>query len=352
MTIREFAKLCDVSPATVSRYFSGGTGLSPAIAKNIQQMVDQTGYTPATRMRKSKAGCESIVVFNPIWRHSFFNELLTYLEQTAQKMGFQMLVLPSREPDLKKCLNLLRSISPMGVLLLDELNDDPLAEMLYQQQYHTVVCGALSLKHLFPAVHIDDMAAAYDGANYLIDLGHKNLGLISAKPQSISSGFQRIMGCKKAMEDAGLSLPDKHIVYGGSSVQDGYFAMNQLFERRLPISAVFAFSDDMAAGALASIMDHGLSVPNDISVMAFDNCVVSLETRPHLTTIAQPIDLIATRSLELLCDYPETPESITLPHTIKKRASCKTYLAPRELEVLYESNQSNRTFPPEPCRST
>ncbi len=141
-----------------------------------------------------------------------------------------------------------------------------------------------------------------------------------------------------------MSLPDKHIVYGGSSVQDGYFAMNQLFERRLPISAVFAFSDDMAAGALASIMD--------ISVMAFDNCVVSLETRPHLTTIAQPIDLIATRSLELLCDYPETPESITLPHTIKKRASCKTYLAPRELEVLYESNQSNRTFPPEPCRST
>lgn len=104
--------------------------------------------------------------------------------------------------------------------------------------------------------------------------------------------------------------------------------MNQLFERRLAISAVFAFSDDMAAGALASIMDHGLSVPDDISVMAFDNCAVSLETRPHLTTIAQPIDLIAARSLELLCDYPDTPESITLPHTIKKRASCKTYLAP------------------------
>ena len=172
------------------------------------------------------------------------------------------------------------------------------------------------------------MAAAYDGANYLIRLGHKNLGLISAKPQSISSGFQRIMGCKKALEDAGLALPDEHIVYGGSSVQDGYSAMNQLFERRLPISAVFVFSDDMAAGALASITDHGLSVPDDISLLAFDNCQVSLETRPHLTTIAQPIDLIAARSLELLWDYPETPESITLPHTIKKRASCKNFLAP------------------------
>lgn len=335
MTIREFAKLCDVSPATVSRYFNGGTGLSPAIAKNIQQMADQVGYMPASRIRKSKTAYESFAVFTPIWRHSFFNELLAYLEQLGQKMGLQMLVLPSREADLKKCSNILRSISPMGVFLLDELNDDPLAEMLYEQQYHTVVCGALSLKHLFPAVHIDDMAAAYDGANYLISLGHKNIGLISAKPQSISSGFQRIMGCKKAMEDAGLSLPDQQIVYGGYSVQDGYFAMNQMFDRHLPISAVFAFSDDMAAGAMASITDHGLSVPEDISVLAFDNCAVSVETRPNLTTIAQPIDLIATRSLELLCDYPETPESITLPHTIKKRASCKTHLAPRELEISY-----------------
>lgn len=328
MTIREFAKLCNVSPATVSRYFSGGAGLSPAIADHIRQIADQTGYIPATRARKSRTVSESFVIFTPIWRHSFFNELLAYLEQAAQKAGLQMLVLPSREPDLKKCLNLLKAISPMGVLLLDELTDDPLEEMLFKHQFHTVVCGALSLKHLFPAVHIDDMAAAYDGANYLIGLGHKNLGLISAKPQAISSGFQRIMGCKKALEDAGLSLPDEHIVYGGSSVQDGYSAMNQLFERRLSLSSVFVFSDDMAAGALASIADHGFSVPDDISVLAFDNCNVSLETRPQLTTIAQPIDLIAARSLELLCDYPETPESITLPHTIKKRASCKTCLAP------------------------
>ncbi len=328
MTIREFAKLCNVSPATVSRYFNGGVGLSPVIAETIRQTADQTGYTPAARMRRSRTACESFVIFTPIWRHSFFNELLAYLEQAARKAALQMLVLPSRDPDLKKCLSLLKAISPMGVLLLDEPMDDPLEEMLYEHQFHTVVCGALSLKHVFPAVHIDDMAAAYDGANYLIRLGHKNLGLISAKPQSISSGFQRIMGCKKALEDAGLALPDEHIVYGGSSVQDGYSAMNQLFERRLPISAVFVFSDDMAAGALASITDHGLSVPDDISLLAFDNCQVSLETRPHLTTIAQPIDLIAARSLELLWDYPETPESITLPHTIKKRASCKNFLAP------------------------
>lgn len=327
MTIREFAKLCDVSPATVSRYFSGGSGLSPAIAKNIQKMADEVGYIPASRARKPKTASQVFAVFIPVWRHCFFSDLLVHLEQLAQKQNFQMLVLPSNGQDLKNCVSLLRTISPMGVLLLDELTDDPLAEMLYQERIHTVMCGSLSLKHLFPAVHIDDMAAAYDGANYLMDLGHKNIGIISAKPQTISSGFQRIMGCRKAMEDAGLSLPDENITYGGSSFQDGYSAMNQLFDRHLPLTAVFAFSDDMAAGAITSIREHGLSVPEDISVLAFDNCVVSLETRPQLTTIAQPIDLIASRSLELLCEYPETPESITLRHTIMERNSCRPCLS-------------------------
>lgn len=324
MTIREFAKLCGVSPATVSRYFSGGSGLSPAIAKTIQTTAEEVGYVPASRTRKAKADRPCFVVFTPMWRHGFFNDTLYHLEQQTQKLNFQMLVLPSKEPDLKNCISLLRTISPLGVLLLDELTDDPLADMLYQERIHTVMCGSLSLKRLFPAVHIDDMAAAYDGANYLMKLGHKHIGIISAKPQTISSGFQRIMGCRKALEDAGFSLPDENIAYGGSSFQDGYSAMNQLFERNLTLTAVFAFSDNMAAGAITSIQEHGLSVPQDISVLAFDNCTVSLETRPQLTTIAQPIDLIAARSLELLCEYPETPESITLRHTIIERASCRS----------------------------
>lgn len=322
MTIREFAKLCNVSPATVSRYYNGGVGLSPVVAKNIEKVAAEVGYKPVTRAHKSKAASRTFVVFVPIWRHCFFNDLLFYLEQTARKMNLQMMVLPSLDQDLNACVSLLKAVSPIGVLLLDELVDDPLAELLYRERIPAVMCGSLSLNRLFPAVHIDDMAAAYDGANYLIGLGHKNIGIISAKPQTISSGFQRIMGCRKALEDSSLSLPDENIVYGGSSFQDGYLGMNELFDRKISITAVFTFSDDMAAGAIISIIEHGLSVPDDISVLAFDNCTVAKETRPRLTTLSQPIESIASRSLELLCDYPEAPESITLHHTLTERESC------------------------------
>ena len=338
MTIREFAKLCGVSPATVSRYFSGGAGLSPAAAEKIQKQAEALGYRPASRSRKARTDSRVFAVFTPVWRHCFFNDLLAHLVRLAASQGFQMMVFPSAVSDPSVYVPLLRALSPMGALLFDELPDDPLAEILHQEHIPSVMCAALSLNRYFPSVHVDDMAAAYDGANYLMRLGHKNIALISAKPQTISSGFQRIMGCRKAMEDAGLVLPDSHIVYSGSSFQDGYQGMNQLFDRELPISAVFTFSDDMAAGALISIQEHGYSVPDDISVLAFDNCTVSEETRPKLTTLSQPIDLIAARSLELLCDYPETPESITLRHSLVERDSCAAHTAPNRLEVLYESS--------------
>ena len=113
--------------------------------------------------------------------------------------------------------------------------------------------------------------------------------------------------------------------------------MNQLFDRKLPLSAVFTFSDDMAAGAIISIQEHGFSVPGDISVLGFDNCTVSEETLPKLTTLSQPIDLIAARSLEILCDYPAAPESIILRHKLVERASGGPHLAPNKLELLYEN---------------
>ena len=336
MTIREFAKLCGVSPATVSRYFSGEAGLSPAAAEKIQKQAEASGYRPASRSRKARANSRVFVVFTPVWRHCFFNDLLVHLEHLAASQGCQMMVLPSAVSDPSVYIPLLRALSPIGTLLFDEHADDPLAELLYHEHIPSVMCAAISLNQRFPSVHVDDMTAAYDGANYLIDLGHKNIGLISAEPQAISSGFQRITGCRKAMEDSGLSLPPEHIVYCGSSFQDGYQGMNQLFDRQLPLSAIFTFSDDMAAGALVSIQEHGFSVPDDISVLSFDNCSVAEETRPKLTTLAQPIDLIAARSLELLCDYPQMPESITLRHTLIKRASCSAHLAPNKLELQYE----------------
>lgn len=326
MTIREFAKLCNVSPATVSRYFSGGSGLSPAIAQTIQETATTVGYVPTTRTKKNHT--QLFFLFMPMWRHCFFNDMTGYLEEQSAQFQMQMAVFPSKWTNFDHCAELIQRCSPAGAILFDELLHDPLANFLHQKRIPTVMCGSLSLDHIFPSVHIDDMSAAYEGTNYLIQLGHRNIGIISAKPQAVSSGYQRVMGCKKALEDAKLSLPDAHIVYCGSSFQDGYEGMNLLFQRGLPLTAVFAFSDDMAAGTIASIHEHHLSVPEDISVLAFDNTSTALESRPKLTTIGQPLNLIAKRTLELLSDYPKTPESITLRHSLVIRDSCSVCKQP------------------------
>ena len=114
MTIREFAKLCGVSPATVSRYFSGGAGLSPAAAEKIQKQAEALGYRPASRSRKARTDSRVFAVFTPVWRHCFFNDLLAHLERLAASQGFQMMVFPSAVSDPSVYVPLLRALSPMG----------------------------------------------------------------------------------------------------------------------------------------------------------------------------------------------------------------------------------------------
>lgn len=322
MTIQEFARYCGVSPATVSRYFSGVCGVSPAVSERIRTAAKETGYCPSPEYQRRKKGGNGLVaVILPLWNHRFFMDILEALGTAAGEEGKNLAVLGANE-DLLGSKALISRLAPEGIILLDETEENPLVHYLQTKHIPVVVCSALSLSRRFPCVHIDDLGAAYDGTNYLIDLGHREIAVISDRPHAISSGFQRVTGCRKALEDAGLMLEEKNIVYAGNSFDDGYQGMRILMERGCTATAVFAFSDAMAAGAMAALRDAGKSIPEDISVLGFDDCSLALETRPRLTTVHQPIDQMARRSLHQL-SCKEGAESITLPHTLTVRDSCR-----------------------------
>lgn len=329
MTIREFAALCGVSPATASRFFSGQGSLSPAVRSRIAEVAKKTGYTPPENYRGRRKAGTTIAVVLPDLKHAFFSDIVARLRVHAEKHGKQLVLLVADRSDPRSVLLTLSSLSPMGVILLDESPDDKVAAAVASRNVPAIVCGALTMGRHFSSVHIDDMMAAYDGTGYLISLGHERIGILSDNSRAISSGFQRVTGCRKALEDAHLTLPDEYVLRVGTTFEQGYSGMETLLRQAPDLTAVFAFSDDVALGAMLYLQDHGLSVPDDISVLGFDDSSATRFARPPLTTVHQPLDAIAEQCVERLLQMQGTHDitSVTLSYHIVERKSCS---APRQ----------------------
>lgn len=331
MTIREFAKLCGVSPATASRFFSGRGSISEPVRLRIEQVAKKTGYAPPDSFRGRRKTSSIIAVLVPNFKQAFFTDMIEELRENAGRLGKRLLIFPMDESNPQNTLALLSSCEPMGVILLHESVDFPLADALSRRNIPVVVCGALATGRRFSAVHIDDMMAAYDGANYLIGLGHKDIGFLSDGSRAISSGFQRLTGCRKAMQDAHLLMPDEHIEAGGMTFEDGYKEVDVLMERCPHLTAIFAFSDDLAAGAITRLREMGKRVPEDISVLGFDDNSMARRFNPQLTTVRQPMEQIAVKTLERLINMQGAHDvsSLTLSCELAERESCRA-LPPKE----------------------
>lgn len=328
MTIREFAKLCGVSPATISRYFSGQGTIGEEMRRRIEKEAKKTGYHPPDSYRSRRKNNATLVVLLPHLRHTFFTDILEELRQQAEKFHKKLAFLIMDEHTPQNTLSLIQTLAPAGILLLHESTEDPIADVLGKQNIPIVVCGALAAGRRFSSVCIDDMMATYDGMNYLIELGHRDIGVIADNSRAISSGFQRITGCKKAMEDARLDFPESNIVHGGLTFDAGYQGAQTLLRRAPQLSAMFAFSDDAAAGAIAFLQDAGKDVPGDISVLGFDDNSLAEKLRPRLTTVHQPLSLIAQKSIERLLEIQGAHDmaSFTLSCEITERQSCRRIL--------------------------
>lgn len=323
MTIREFAALCSVSPATASRFFTGRP-VSPETRARLEAVQAQTGYEPAEGYRSRRRASRLLAAVVPDFRHAYYADMLHHLTECCAERGLQLAVIPSNPQTPLENVRLLDVLAPAGVILFSEQAEDPVLAAIEQRGWPAVVCGAQALSRRFSAVHIDDLRAAYDGMEYLLGLGHTAIGLLSDEMASLSSGFQRVAGCRKAAGDHGLTLPEEAVVPVGTTFADGYAGMGTLLEQAPGLTAVFAFSDDMAAGAIARILDAGLRVPEDLSVLGFDDNSASAQIRPRLTTVHQPMERIARETVELLTARKAgQPSSRTLECGLTLRESCR-----------------------------
>lgn len=322
MTIREFAKYCKVSPATVSRYFNDELSINEDNRNTIETALSQTGYKHKFKKTKRNISTNIIVTLLTGWHHVYNQDLIAEIQKECERLGKRMIVEKIENDMPLKCIDPIKKIHPEGVILLHEDTDDYILEAFVQNDIPIVLCSGLTRNHTASSVYVNNISASYDGAKYLLELGHKDIAIISDKAEVLSSGFHRLTGCLRAYEENGIKIKDDHIFSVGSDYEDGYTSMETVIKTLPKVTGVFAFSDAAAAGAIAAVIDSGKKVPDDYSVLGFDNSLIATTFRPQITTVGQHKSQIAKLTVQELLSG-DKPKGVQLPHTLIKRQSCK-----------------------------
>ena len=326
-TIYDIAKHVGVSAGTVSRALSRPDKVLPTTRSRIEQAAAALGYVPNTvaRTLKTQRSGKILVTVRDI-ANPFFAQILQGAEQAAQAVGYAVLLGDTQhQPDREeRYAQMLRRNEADGLIVLGH-RLPPTARAIVQQRGAAapVVNGCEFDPALgIPSVHIDNAAAARAVMEHLYALGHERIAVIGGPPDN-PLHQQRLEGVRAAGKARGR-LHQLVVEPGDFSVESGHAAALALLARTPAPTAIFCVSDQMALGALAACRDLGVRVPDDLSIVGFDDLASSRYLTPALTTVRQPMREIGACAVSLLLAIIEgrdVPLQQTLDFSLMVRGS-------------------------------
>ena len=326
-TIRDVAAAAGVSRGTVSRVINGGHWVSPEARAAVEAAIETTGYYANHHARSLATGRANSVAFllteptQLLFDDPTFSILLRgAAESVAKRHQTLVLLLAGTDEERQNVAHFVGAGHVDGVLLISSHERDPMLDTLIAAGIPTVACG-LPLGHQddVTTVSIDEIGSARVATRHLIDAGRSQIAMIAGPPDT-PGGKYRLVGYR---EEMGERYDDALVEAGDYSTASGAAAMEILLKRTPGIDAVFAASDRMAAGAIATLRRHGKEVPADVAVIGFDDSGLAERMDPPLTTMRQPFDQIAEHMVDQLCAIVDGREatSITLPAPLVERAT-------------------------------
>lgn len=303
ITIQDIAKLASVSTTTVSRVINNKTeGVSEITRKKILKIIQDTGYKPSSLARGLiTKRTKTIGLIIPDITNPFFPEMARGVEDMANKNGFNVFLCntddnPSKE---RKYIDALKEKYVDGIILTvsSNPNDEHINELLKSDIPIVMMDRELEDSDV-KCVYIDNLEGGYIATKYLINLGHKKIGCITG-PLKSKSAIDRYKGYEKAMLENGIPLNKDLVIESNYKIEGGVLATNKLLNKS-EVSAIFVCNDIMAYGAYRAIKQRGYSVPQDISIVGFDNIYISNMMEKELTTINQPTYSMGATATKML----------------------------------------------------
>lgn len=324
-TIKDVSRVAGVSIKTVSRVLNKERYVSDDMRQKVEEAVARLNYHPslAARTLAGKRSFQIGLIHDNPSPYYIFN-MQAGVGARCREADFRMIVQPCdiASPGLVDDIGALIDQAQLdGIIMTPPVTDvgTALAE-LFRRKIPVVRVQPGTDLTATSAVYIDNVQAADDMTAYLVSLGHRRIGLVTGHANYFASG-QRLTGYRQALQRAGIGFDAALVHPGQFDFQSGTAAAEALLALPEPPTAIFASSDEMAAGVLAAAHRMGISVPGQLSVAGFDDTDLAQVVWPALTTIRQPIRDLGYAAADLLLEFGETIERRQLPHELVVRGS-------------------------------
>lgn len=314
ITIKDIAKQCGVGISTVSRALNNHPDINPETRKKILEVIEETGFIPnnsARNLKRTDARCIAVLVkgiTNP-----FFSNMIQIIEEETQRNKYALVLrhVEAQEDEIDVALELEKEKRLRGIVFLGgkfEHSEEKISKLKVPFIFSTVGINAPDQINQagFSNIAVDDRMESKRMTDYLLDLGHRQIALITER-SDLPIGRLRTEGFRKAYDERGLAVPEELICYVQEdvdhySMENGYLTAKKLLESGKEVTAIYAVADSLAIGACRAVLEAGKRIPEDISVAGYDGIEMGEYYNPKLTTIKQPVEEIAKKTIRLLLD--------------------------------------------------
>lgn len=328
MTIRDIARMTNLSTATVSRVLNNKPDVSEQARQGVLAVVKKFNYNPSSVARGlALSKTYTIGLILPDITNPFYPELARGVESRAKELGYSVILsdIKNNHLALVDTVNLLQSKQVDGIIIVQwsSLFSKELDQIIDESDSPII---AIDRENGKSYVQFDNVSSAYQAVLYLISQGHTNIAHITGDLKTLSAQ-KRYEGYVQCLHDHGIKLRNEWIVEGDFTLQSGFKGMSKILEQPIPPTALFAANDLIAIGAYDAIAAAGLIIPDDISIIGHDDISFASIIRPKLTTVHVPKGELGEAFVNALYamieDKSKEPEVVILPSHLSLRDSVR-----------------------------
>lgn len=342
ITLKDVARAAKISVSTASKAINNIDGVSEHTRQRVLNAAKKLNYrasfVPKSLRNKTSRSIGLIIpnILNP-----FFCTLVNGVEDAALKEGY-VVILGSAKEDTRRESSYLDVFSERwidGIILAAGASeeDEEYIGYIKKRGIPIVFIDREIEEHFTNSIGIDNDMAMYTATKYLIELGHEDIGFISG-PLGVKVFNKRLEGYKRALENSGLEFQEDLVQEGDETAVGGGVATKKLLKTDKKITAILASNDMMAIGSLKELSKAGLRVPEDISVMGFDNIPLASVTTPALTTVSQPSYEMGVEAVKLLLEITKGKK------TAKSKIILGTEIVTRESTAHIRKTRENSLY--------
>lgn len=322
VTIKDIARDLGVSIATVSLALNSSPRVTEQTRRKVLEAAERLGYhrnAIARALVMNKTVRVGVIV--PDITQLFFSEMIRAAQQVATERGYDILI-GNTDRDRELEAHYLRLITERqidGVILTSVDFEETLLEQVLGSGFSLVFVNNIYPGYTGPFVGTDSELGGYLAGSHLLKLGHRKIALLSAD-SGAPFNSRRIAGFRRAFRDAQAAFPEELVLEGDFTVESGYRLTVELIKQRRDVTAIFAATDMIAIGAMKALKQAGIRIPEEISVVGFDDLVIAAFPGIELTTVRQEIATVGSSAMKLLLDQlegagaaPEAPENVLVP---------------------------------------